>query len=43
LLKYRREQRRAKDLYERNYRNQAANISEQMVKPLVSDSTASRE
>ena len=33
----------ANDLYEKNYRDQAVNIGEQMMKLLVSDSTASRE
>jgi len=33
----------ANDLYEKNYRNQAANVSEQMMKDLVSDSIASLE
>jgi hypothetical protein len=35
--------REVNNLYEKNYRNQAANISEQMMKHLVSDSAASRE
>lgn len=33
----------ANDLYEKNYRNQAANVSEQMMKHLVSNSIASLE
>jgi hypothetical protein len=33
----------ANDLYEKSYRNQAASFSEQMMRHLVSDSTASRE
>ena len=33
----------ASDLYEKNYRDQAVNIGEQMMKLLVSDSTASQE
>ncbi len=33
----------ANDLYEKGYRNQAKSFSEQMMKHLVSDSTASRK